>query len=76
MGSGNYKEEIKTMTVFKISTLTPYPQEDILRLMSVTGLKTHEAYMLLIQLNRSGISNLNDTIILSIHGYCKFPPIV
>ena len=58
--------------IFKISTETPYPVDEILEFMRFSGLKIKDTEKVMANLNRCGVTNLTDVNRLVKMGYANF----
>jgi len=58
--------------VFRIAVETPYPVEDIIEFMNLTGIDLKETEILLKRFSKYGISNIKDVIILVKFGYFHY----
>jgi hypothetical protein len=66
-----FKKKIidKNHTIFKIAIATPYPVNDIIEFIKLSGLTEKEAKKILVNFSNRGISNLKDVSILIKLGY-------
>lgn len=55
--------------IFKIAVATPYPVDDIIDFMALTGIKLKETELLLKRFSEYGISNIKDVNTLAKLGY-------
>ena len=62
----------KTCPIFKIATTTPYPVDDILDFMMLTGLKIDDTEKVMANFCHCGISNLTDVNTLVKMGYFHY----
>jgi hypothetical protein len=58
--------------VFKIAVATPYPVNDIMDFMALTGIKLKETEVLLKRFRECGISNIKDVNTLAKLGYFHY----
>jgi len=58
--------------VFKIAVATPYPVDDIIDFMALTGIKLKETETLLKRFSEYGISNIKDVNTLAKLGYFHY----
>tara|TARA_R110002126_G_scaffold128556_2_gene271139 strand:+ start:206 stop:475 length:270 start_codon:yes stop_codon:yes gene_type:complete len=58
--------------VFKIAVATPYPVNDIMDFMALTGIKLKETEVLLKRFSEYGISNIKDVNTLAKLGYFHY----
>ncbi len=58
--------------VFKIAVATPYPVNDIIDFMALTGIKLKETEVLLNRFSEYGISNIKDVNTLAKLGYFHY----
>lgn len=72
VSNSGFTDEDLDDPVFKIAVATPYPVNDIIDFMALTGIKLKETEVLLKRFSEYGISNIKDVNTLVKLGYFHY----